>query len=325
MACAFFKSKEKNRYVLFMVTVAILASCSEKQPSSYQGYVESEYVNISSSESGDLDSLLVTRGQQIEAGEALFGLESENEETAQRKALQEYNAEQSQMNDLQEGQRQKELDVIKAQLDQAIAEDKKSEAKRTSEEELYKEKVIPKSRWDETSAEAEANAARVRQFRSQLDVAKLPARNEQIKMQAHRVEVARAALEQAEWKLRQKAVKSPVSGMVFDTLYLEGESVPAGKPIVRILPPQNVKVRFFVPETLLGNISIGQSVAVHCDGCPSDIPAKITHISVEAEYTPPIIYSNETRSKLVFMIEAHPSPDKAAILHPGQPVEVKFQ
>lgn len=226
------------------------------EPSSYQGYVEGEFVNVSSAESGRLDRLLVARGQHIAPGAPLFALESENEAAAQRQALQQYNAAEAQLKDLQEGKRQKELDVIRAQLAQAIAADKKSAAKRAREETLYKADAISKAQWEETYAEATSNVARVRELRSQLDVAQLPARDEQLKAQAHMVGVARAALEQAEWKLRQKVVKAPASGLVFDTLYREGEWIIAGSPVVRMLPPKNVKVRFFVPETLAGSILI---------------------------------------------------------------------
>jgi HlyD family secretion protein len=101
--------------------------------------------------------------------------------------------------------------------------------------------------------------------------------------------------------------------------------VQAGSPVVRLLPPENVKVRFFVPETVLGALTVGRPIAIHCDGCPSDIPAKVTYISTESEYTSPIIYSNETRSKLVYMVEAHPAAGSHPNLHPGQPVEVKLR
>ena len=94
---------------------------------------------------------------------------------------------------------------------------------------------------------------------------------------------------------------------MFDTLYREGEWVAAGSPVVRMLPPQNVKVRFFVPQAIVGGLAHGRAVAIQCDGCGADIPATLTYVSNEAEFTPPVIYSNETRSKLVFMVEARPS------------------
>ena len=92
-----------------------------------------------------------------------------------------------------------------------------------------------------------------------------------------------------------------------------------------MLPPQNVKVRLFVPETIVGRLAPGRALTVHCDGCAADVPVKITYVSNKAEYTPPVIYSNESRSKLVFMIEAHPSIEDATKLHPGQPVTVALQ
>jgi HlyD family secretion protein len=109
---------------------------------------------------------------------------------------------------------------------------------------------------------------------------------------------------------------------VADTLYREGEWVPAGSPVVRMLPPANVKVRFFVPESVVGDLKPGRAVALHCDGCEADVPAQISYVSNEPEYTPPVIYSNETRAKLVFMVEAKPAPENSPKLRPGQPVAV---
>ena len=165
----------------------------------------------------------------------------------------------------------------------------------------------------------------VRQVESQLVVAALPARDQQIHAQADQVATDRAALQQAKWKLQQKEIASPRDGLVFDTLYREGEWVAAGNPVVQVLPPENLEVRFFVPEPLVGKVRIGQDISVHCDGCSAAVSARITFVSTQSEYTPPIIYSNENRSKLVFMVIAKPPLDKAAALHPGQPLEVTLQ
>ncbi|MFP3758158.1 HlyD family efflux transporter periplasmic adaptor subunit, partial [Cupriavidus sp. SIMBA_020] len=88
---------------------------------------------------------------------------------------------------------------------------------------------------------------------------------------------------------------------------------------------QNLKVRFFVPEAAIASLAPGRTIAIHCDGCAADVSARITYVSRAAEYTPPVIYSRETRGKLVYMIEARPAPDAAARLHPGQPVEAALQ
>ena len=95
--------------------------------------------------------------------------------------------------------------------------------------------------------------------------------------------------------------------------------------MVRLLPPGNVKVRFFVPQAEIGAIAPGRAATVHCDGCAADVPVTVTFVSTEAEYTPPVIYSNETRAKLVFMVEARPSSADATKLRPGQPVSVTLR
>ena len=133
-------------------------------------------------------------------------------------------------------------------------------------------------------------------------------------------------LQQAQWKLQQKQIASPRDGLVFDTLYRAGEWVAAGSPIVQILPPENIEVRFFVPETTVGSSEARpEESACTATAAPPTIPAAITFISNQVEYTPPVIYSNENRSKLVFMVIAKPSVDKAPLLHPGQPLEVTLQ
>ncbi len=100
--------------------------------------------------------------------------------------------------------------------------------------------------------------------------------------------------------------------------------MPAGNPVVQLLPPGNIKIRFFVPEARIAGIRCGDSVHAKMDGRAEPVAASITYISTNAEYTPPVIYSNETRSKLVYMVEAHPAPETAASLHPGQPVSVSL-
>jgi HlyD family secretion protein len=113
--------------------------------------------------------------------------------------------------------------------------------------------------------------------------------------------------------------------LVYDTLYRQGEWVAAGKPVVALLPPQNIKVRAFVPETRVGSIHYGDEVRVAVDGVRDPFIGKISYISPHAEYTPPVIYSRESRDKLVFMVEAVFDPATAAKLHPGQPVDVQFE
>jgi len=134
----------------------------------------------------------------------------------------------------------------------------------------------------------------------------------------------RQRVAQVEWNLSQKRQTAPQGGLVFDTLYREGEWVAAGRPVVALLPPKNIKVRAFVPEPQIGAIHPGDRVRVIVDGVREPLIGMVNFISPKAEYTPPVIYSQESRGKLVFMIEVVFDPQTAVNLHPGQPVDVQF-
>jgi HlyD family secretion protein len=138
------------------------------------------------------------------------------------------------------------------------------------------------------------------------------------------VESQNAALDKAKWSFDQKQQFAPENAFVQDTLYRSGEFVAAGNPVVVLLPPENLKVRFFVPQEVLPKIKSGQTIAVDFDGATKNYSATISYISTQVEFTPPIIYNRENRAKLVFMIEAKFSPADAADLRPGQPVDVKI-
>jgi HlyD family secretion protein len=135
----------------------------------------------------------------------------------------------------------------------------------------------------------------------------------------------RQRVAQAEWNFNQKRQAAPQAGLVYDTLFPQGEWVAAGKPTVVLLPPQNIKVRAFVPETRVGSIHYDDTTRVTVDGVPDPFIGKVSYISTHAEYTPPVIYSRESRAKLVFMIESVFDPEISSNLHPGQPVDVEFK
>jgi HlyD family secretion protein len=304
---------------------AALSSCSRRSTNGYEGYVEGKYVYVASPQGGRLDQLNVARGEAVVVNHPLFALDREPELSAQHQAEQAMLADEARLADLQTGKRPPEIDVARAQWAQAKSELHKSVELLKSYEKQYAAGGISETDLITARAAVDTNTALVRQYESDITVAELPGRSEQIRAQAQVIAADRAAIQQAAWKLQQKTIIAPRGGLVFDTLFRQGEWVAAGSPVVQILPPENVEVRFFVPETIIGKLKFGQNVSLHCDGCAADIPASITFISNQVEYTPPVIYSNENRSKLSFMVIAKPSPDRAPLLHPGQPLEVTLQ
>jgi HlyD family secretion protein len=307
------------------VSLALLAACTNDEPRSYQGYAEGEYVRVAAPFSGALETLAVTRGAQVRAGDPLFTLEQENEAAARREAQERLKNAEAQLADLRKGKRPTEIETVQAQLAQAEAAAQFSRTQLRRAEELVAQNFVSRDRVDEARATHDRDTQRVAELKAQLATARLAARPDEIKAAEHNVEAAKAALAQADWKLEQKSVKATVAGLVQDTFYVRGEWVNANQPVVSLLPPQNVKARFFVAERELGALKIGQQLTLSCDGCRTPIPAVVSFISPQAEYTPPVIYSQQERKKLVFLIEARLTPEDAEKLHPGQPLDVKLE
>ncbi len=303
----------------------LIQACGTKHPDGYQGYTEADYVYIASSQPGRLDSVAVRRGQSIPAGTALYFLDSDLESAALAQAREQLAAAESQLEDLKQGRRPQEIDVIKAQLAQAKANEELTASTFKRQSATFETGGVSAEQLDVVRTQAELAKERVIELQNQLRVASLPARENQVSAQTSLVEAARAAAQQAEWRYNQKAVQSQTDGLVVDVMYEPGEWVPTGGVVVRFLPPQNLKIRFFVPETLISSLTVGQPVTVSCDGCATTVAGTISFISPTAEYTPPIIYSNDTRSKLVYMIEARPNDPLTSKLNIGQPVSVVVQ
>ncbi len=287
-------------------------------PLQVQGYVEGEYVYVGAPVAGRLETLQVARGDRVEAGAPLFALDRSSEQPARDDAAARLARAKASLADLRKGMRPSEIAAIEAQLAQAKAmlalSRTKLERRRPLEDAVSLEDV------EEASAEYERDQARVAELQAELETAQLGARADEIEAAEAEVGAAQAQLAQAEWRLGELSQAAPQAGLVVDTLYRAGEWVAAGAPVVSMLPPGNVKVRFFVPEPQLGAIEIGDEVQVGCDACAPGLIAEISFIAPEAEYTPPVIYSREMRAKLVYLVEAKPrQPDD---LRPGQPVDV---
>ena len=307
-----------------IVWLGALGACGSQTDGTFQGYAEGEFVRVAAPFAGTLQQLQARRGTQVNAGDPLFTLEQENEAAARREAAERLHNAEAQLANLKKSKRPAEIDAVRAQLDQARASLKLSAVNLRRQEQLVAANFVSKERVDEARAGFERDQARVAELEAQLAISRLAGREDEIRAAEFSAAAARAALAQAEWKLAQKSVRSPLAGLVNDTNYVPGEWVPAGAPVVSLLPPQNIKARFFVPETVLGAVRIGQQVEMRCDGCAAPVAAQITFISPQAEFTPPVIYSRDARAKLVFLIEARAAPGDAVKLHPGQPLEVRL-
>lgn len=314
-----------KKYLLILATLALLAAaCTPSEPPGrYQGYVEAELTYLAAPAGGYLQQLAVQRGQAVKAGQPAFRLEAFEQRQAVEAAQRQLQQAQARLADLKKGQRPSEIAAIQAALARAQSALRLSRLEYHRRQKLYAQKSIAKEQLDQSHTAFLRDQAQVAEISAQLETARLGARSDQIQAAAEEVRVLEARLAQARWSLERMSQNVLAAGRVFDTFYTVGEWVPAGQPVLALLLPGDVKVRFFVPEEQVSALRLGQEVRLSCDGCPAGLTAAVSYISPLAEYTPPVIYSQETRAKLVFLVEARPTPGQPT-LHPGQPMQVSL-
>jgi len=289
----------------------------------FQGYIEGEFLHLASPLAGTLIKLPVQRGTLVSRGDPLFTLDTEPEASTVREAEQRLKAAQARLADLKKGQRPSEIDAITARLVQAKTDLELAKLEQTRYEALFRQKMVQTETLDTARATTQRQQARVEEMEAQLRTANLMARADLITAAEAEVATAQVNVAKSQWWLAQKQVTAPQGGQVIETFYEKGEWVAAGNPVIALLPPERIKVRFFVNEEMLGKIHLGQKITLTCDNCPPQIPATVTYLSPQAEYTAVMIYNRENRAKLTYLVEA--APEQAIKLHPGQPVDVEIK
>lgn len=311
-----------RRGSLCVLVCAALAACGGQAPSGWAGYVEGEYIYLAAPVAGTLSELMVQAGQTVPRGAPLFQLDNVAAKAARAQGDAQLAAATAQAANTTKGRRTDEVAVTRAQLLQARAQAERAEAELKRQQQLVAEEFISRSRLDDAATAVAQARARVGELEAALRVAELPARPDEQAAARANTSAATQALAQLQWREAQAAQKAPVDALVADTYFRVGEYVPAGQPALSLLPPAGRKARFYVPESERGTLAPGQAVSIRCDGCGTPIAARISRIATQAEYTPPVIYSNAQRAKLVFMVEALPAPVDALRLQPGQPIDV---
>ncbi|MBI2814650.1 MAG: HlyD family efflux transporter periplasmic adaptor subunit [Opitutae bacterium] len=305
------------------VSLLLASGCAKREAGGYQGYLEGEFVYVAAPLGGQLEKLAVTRGARVEAGAPLFTLEQSSELSALRETAERLRQSQARLADLRKGLRPTELAALEARLAQARAATELSARELERATQLHRTTVLSDDGFDRVRLNHEANTKLVAEVSAQLATAQLGGRADVIAAAEADAAAAQAALDRAGWGVAQKSRSAPAAALVYDTLFREGEFVAAGQPVVSLLPPENIKVRFFVPEAGLAALKAGAAVQVTVTGLAAPLNARISYLSPKPEYTPPVLYNRENRSKLVFMVEAVFTDAAAARdLHPGQPADV---
>lgn len=316
------------------ILAAVIPGMGHSSAPSWNGYVEADYVYAAAPSAGTIDSISVHEGQLVRKGETLFVLESRQQQaqldaaTARADAAAaQVKAAEATLANLKTGARPEELQVTQASLTQAEANLSLAQQNFTRAQDLFGKGNVPKAQLDQAQAGFDAAHATVAQLKAQLAVAQLPARDDQIVAAAAAVAAAqsgeaaaRADAANAAVALGDRTIVAPADGRIERLFYSAGEVAGAGVPVLSLSGAEALKVKFYVNERDRPQFALGDTLAVGCDGCPAGLTARVSHFASDPQFTPPIIYSRDERSRLVFMTEAT-LDDQNGIL-PGQPVSV---
>ncbi len=317
-------ARTRQRLQLGLLLLPLLtAACSDKPLAGWSGYAEGDYVYIAAALSGRLVTLAVQEGQSVAKNAPLFALDADAERAASDEAQARLTSARAQAANLDKGRRSDEIAVTQAQLTQAQAAAAFAKSELARQQQLLAQGFVSQSRIEDATTAVKQAQARVAELDAALNVAKLPGRVDERTATQASAKAANEVLRQSQWREAQKQQRAPLDALVSDVFFRAGEFVPAGQAVLSLLPPGSIKARFFVPEAELPKVKPGQAVLLSCDGCGAPVAAHVTRVATQVEFTPPVIYSNAQRAKLVYLVEAR--PDVAASgLHPGQPLDVRL-
>jgi HlyD family secretion protein len=293
-----------------VVLIVVLVVMPRVRPTEVlSGYVEAEPLYLSAPVSGQVTRLAVARGERAQAGALLFAVDDRSLQGQRAQAAGQFAAAQDQARAAQATQAQLDAAVVAAEANAAEAE---REAVRAAQ--VLKEGGTI-SLQDAQKARAAADSAHAQLLAARRQAAAGAAQAVAAQGQVRQAQGAQA---DATARLSQATAYAPGSAQVEDVFFQQGEWAPANQPILSLLPDDRIRIRFFVPEAKMADYRVGARVRFSCDGCPDGLSATINYVSPRPEFTPPVIYSRETRDRLVYMVEALPSRR----LNAGLPVDV---
>jgi HlyD family secretion protein len=298
----------------------LFSACAGPAPLAV-GYVEGDYVLLAPIEVAQVQSIQVKRGDRVEAGAPIAEMETDDAEIAVAQAEAALAQAEAQLANLQIGKRPEEIAVLEAMVRsaKASAEEKRRTLARASD--LLRRGTATQAAFDAAQTAVEVAEAEINQAEANLAVAKLAARPEEIRAAENQVKQAGTELQQAKWRLTKRSLTAPSAGRIDDVIRNPGDVAGPSAPVISMLPDGAVKLSVFVPQASFSKLEVGKILTVRCDGCPDDLQARISYVSPDPEFTPPVIYSLETRQKLVYLVEARPV-DANSMLQPGQIVDV---
>jgi HlyD family secretion protein len=284
---------------VFPAVLLMAAACAAPADETRSGYVEADLVYLSPQDAGRIATLGAREGEEVAAGDILFTLDPARASIA---------AEQADAAAAGAAFRSGDAGALERRIAEAEAAEALARRDHARTRALFRDGLVARARMDQAETALKAAAARLDAARAEREVS------------AADRDWNAAAARLAAQRIADLSVRAPQAGVIERIYRRPGEMAAPGEPVVALLPPENLKIRFFAPQSELTRMQPGATISFSCDGCATGKTARISFVAREPQFTPPVIYSIEERDKLVFMIEAR--PDNAQGLRPGQPVTV---
>ncbi len=277
------------------------------------GYIEGDDLYLSAPMAGTIRSVFVVEGGRVSAGQKLFTIDPATLSAQGEQAQANTAAARTQIASAEATARQANAELAAARA----AEDH-------ARSDLNRLLMVQR---DDAAAVAgkdlDAARAALRDANARVTAAQRTFDARQAQVAAARAQTVQAQGGEREVQIRvgQLSPTAPAPARVEDVFFQPGEWVSANQAVVSLIPDNKVKIRFYVPEHELARYLPGRSVRFSCDGCAKGLDAVIRYVSPRPEFTPPIIFSRDSRDRLVFMVEAYPQRPQG--LQPGLPVDVE--
>lgn len=284
------------------------------------GYVEGDSLYLAAPVSGRIDALYLREGERVAADRPAFLIDPDVQQAQESQALAALQVARERVQDLRKGQRGPELEVFDAEAAAARARLKEAEADYARIAPLVRRGIYAPARLDQVGAARDSARAELKAVRRRREVGTLGGREDAVAAAQAQVVQAEAAVQEVRSRMTDLSPRSPVAARVEDVFFQPGEWAAANQPILALLPEDEVKLRFYVPETTLARYRVGREVRFTCDSCAGPRAARISWVSPRPEFTPPVLYSRGSRDRLVFLVEARPADPRS--LTPGLPVDV---
>ena len=278
------------------------------------GRIEATEIDVATKLSGRLDQLLVREGDFVTAGQPLARMQLDTLHAQRDEA--EANRQQAEHGvaaaEAQVALRESDHTAAQALIAQRAAELDATRRRLARSQTLSKEGAASMQELDDDHAKVLGAEAALNATRAQAAAAQAAVRAAQAQLVGAQssVKAATATMARVEADIRDSELTAPREGRIQFRVAQAGEVLGAGGRVLNLLDLSDVFMTFFVPEAAAGRLALGSEVRIVLDSSPETyIPANVSFVASQAQFTPKTVETASERQKLMFRVRAQLPPE----------------